>query len=77
MAQGGGEMKINSKWSFIMCGVNVIIALLGALTHSLPLAIMGGVFTFWNWKCGEINRGIEDETIREESRSNTNTETKE
>jgi len=70
-------MKIGSRWSYLMCGVNLIIALLGAAMHNLPLTLMGAVFAFWNWNAAEFTRRLEDETIREESRSNTDTETKE
>lgn len=70
-------MKIGSRWSYLMVGVNIMIALFGALLHNLILTIMGSVFAFWNWQTAEFNRSLEDESIREESRSNTDTETKE
>jgi cellobiose-specific phosphotransferase system component IIC len=70
-------MKINSKWSYVLVGVNVMVALLGAVIHSLPLTIMGAVFTFWNYKVAEFTRSLEDETIRQEGKSKSDIKTEE
>lgn len=68
---------MNSKWSYIACGVNGVIALFGALGHSLSLLLIGGIFAFWNWNCGEYNRSKEDESIRKETKSEPDTKTEE
>lgn len=60
---------MNSKWSYIVCGVNGVIALFGALGHSLSLLLIGGIFAFWNWHVAEFNRSKENESIRKESKS--------
>jgi hypothetical protein len=70
-------MKIESKWSYVLTGVNVSIAMLGAIIHSLPLLLMGGIFGFLNWVAAELNRSLEDEIIRKKSRSDSGTETEE
>ena len=57
-------MKIDSKWSYVITGVNVMIALFGAIFHSGSLLALGIVFTIWNWVVAEVNRRIEDESIR-------------
>ena len=64
-------MKITSKWSYIVCGINVAFAFIGALVHNLPLMLLGVFFGFWNWNVAEFNRRIEDESIRAESSAGT------
>jgi len=64
-------MKINSKWSYVLTGVNVMIALFGAIFHSGMLLSLGITFTFWNWIVAEINRRLEDESIRKSSTTET------
>ena len=41
-----------------------MIALFGAIFHSGSLLALGIVFTIWNWVVAEVNRRIEDESIR-------------
>lgn len=70
-------MRIGSRWSYVLTGVNVSIAMLGAIIHVLPLLLVGGFFTFLNWAAAETNRSLEDESIRKESRSDSGTKTEE
>lgn len=65
-------MRINSKWSYVMTGVNSMMAVIGAMFHNSFLLILGIIFTVWNWYVAEFNRRIEDEQIR-----NQNTKTEE
>jgi len=60
-------MKLNSRWSYVVCGVNIAFAFIGALLHNLPLLLIGVFFGFWNWTVAETNRRIEDESIKSES----------
>ena len=65
-------MKIHYKWSYVMCGINFMVALVGAMFHNPTLLILGVIFTIWNWFVAEYNKEIEDESIRKSA-----TETKE
>jgi hypothetical protein len=55
-----------------MCGINFMVALVGAMFHNPTLLILGVIFTIWNWFVAEYNKEIEDESIRKSA-----TETKE
>ena len=57
-------MILNSKWSYIVCGINFMLAVLGAVFHKVFLLSMGIVFMVINYYAAEINRRIEDESIR-------------
>jgi len=70
-------MRLDSKWSYLLSGVNIGIAVFGALLHNLPLVLSGGFFGFWNWAVAEANRRIEDESIRQEGKSESDIETEE
>ena len=61
---------MNSKWYYVLVGFNAAFALIGALSGSLFLAIIGFVFTIWNWFVGEERRKVE----LNEQQSNNNSE---
>lgn len=56
---------MNSKWNYLGCGLNIMIALLGAVTHDVLLVILGLFFAVFNYYAGENRRRLEDESIRE------------
>jgi len=55
---------INSKWSYVVCGINFMVAVIGAMFHSGILLTVGIIFTIWNYYTAEFNRRFEDESIR-------------
>ena len=57
-------MTIGSKWSYIVCGINFMVAVVGAMFHNTFLLIVGSIFTFFNYYTAEINRSIEDEQLK-------------
>jgi hypothetical protein len=57
-------MKLNSKWSYIMVGVNAMVAAFGAMLHNVLLLMLGVMFTVWNFYVAEHTRRLEDESIR-------------
>lgn len=63
---------LNSKWNYVLVGVNAMIAGIGAVSHSVFLFVLGIIFIIWNWFTAEHVRRIEDEEIRKSA-----TETKE
>ena len=58
-------MKLNSKWNYVMCGVNIMIALLGAVLHVLWLLGVGAFFAMFNYYVAEMNKEIENEQFRQ------------
>lgn len=52
---------MNSKYSYLVCGVNITFAFVGALAHSLLLLGMGVVFAIWNWYAAEYKRKTEEQ----------------
>jgi hypothetical protein len=57
-------MRFNSKWSYIVCGTNVMMAIIGAMVHNGFLLIVGIVFSIWNYYTANYTRRLEDEAIR-------------
>lgn len=51
---------MNSKWSYLLCGVNITFAFVGAMAGAFPLMAIGAVFTVWNWYVGESRRKMEE-----------------
>lgn len=55
---------MNSKWNYIAVGLNMMLAFVGALWHSMSVLLMGIGFGIFNYYVAESNRRIEDEQIR-------------
>lgn len=69
-------MKINSKWSYIVVGVDFMIAIIGAIFHNSFLLILGIFCMILNYYSAEFKRRLEDEQLRE-SITNAKSETEE
>lgn len=52
---------MNSRWSYLMCGLQIGFAFVGALAHSMFLLIFGTVMAIWNWYAAEARRKLEEE----------------
>jgi hypothetical protein len=61
-------MRLTSKWSYMFAGMNISFVIIGAVCGSMVLILMGMVIGIFNYYIAEINRGIEDEQIRKESK---------
>jgi len=62
----------SSTFSYILCGINVLVALVGALGHDLFLLLLGFFFAVFNWYIGEFRRGIENETNKDRESTDSN-----
>ena len=57
-------MRINSKWSYVVCGINFMVAVVGAMFHNGFLLTVGIIFTIWNYYTAEYNREVENGQLR-------------
>jgi hypothetical protein len=55
---------LSSKWNYVMCGINIMVAALGATFHILWVLGIGAFFVVFNYYVAEMNKEIEDESIR-------------
>ena len=53
----------NSKWDYIICGMNMIFAFVGAMDGSLPLLLVGVGTAIWSWYIAEAKRHLEEEEV--------------
>jgi flagellar biosynthesis component FlhA len=68
---------MNSKWSYLLSGVNLVFAFLGAVSGSFPLLAIGVVFGIFNWHVGEKRREMEEAELlknKEEQENGENNE---
>jgi hypothetical protein len=47
-----------------MCGINIMVAVLGATFHILWVLGAGAFFAIFNYYVAEMNKEIEDDSIR-------------
>jgi hypothetical protein len=68
---------MNSKWSYLLSGVNLVFAFLGAVTGTLPLLAIGVIFGIFNWYVGEKRREMEEVELLKNKEDNENGENSE
>lgn len=61
---------MNSKYSYLLCGVNITFAFVGALAGSFVLLAMGIVFAIWNWVVAEARRKVEEQEYGKNNEEN-------
>lgn len=60
----GMKPILSSKWNYIVCGINFMVAVVGAIFHNSFLLTVGIIFTIFNYYVADFNRRLEDEEIR-------------
>lgn len=61
---------MNSKYSYLLCGVNITFAFVGAMAGSFSLMAIGAIFTVWNWYAGEFRRKMEELELTKKEQDN-------
>jgi hypothetical protein len=60
---------MNSKFSYVACGVSGMATFICALCHLGVFVILNGIFTFWNWHTAELRRKEEEYVLLEQFQS--------